>query len=96
MKKRLRKKLGVGEFEELVFDFFAEVEDAENQEIFDNFLAAIEAAEFCCEGTWDAEGIDLYVSTGLRDTDNEARKVAFAEKISTISGLKNVKMSDLF
>ena len=96
MKKRLRKKLGVGEFEEMVFDFFAKVSDATNEEVFNKFLEAIEAADFCCEGTWDEEAVDLYVSTGLKNTDNEARKVKFMEAVAAITELSEAKASDLY
>lgn len=96
MKKRLRKKLGVGEFEEMVFDFYAKVSDAGNEEIFNKFLAALEDADFCCEGTWDEEAVDLYVSTGLKNTENEARKAKFMEAVAAISELTEVKASDLY
>lgn len=95
MKKRLRKKLGVGEFTELGFEFYATVADADDQSTLDAFCDLIDECEFYCEGTWDDDGADLFISTGLIDMENEERKAKFAEKVANIAGLSNIKISEL-
>lgn len=95
MKKRLRKKLGVGEFTELGFEFYATLADAEDKAAFDAFIDLIEECEFYCEGTWDDDGADLFISTGLVGMENEERKAKFAEKVAAIAGLSNIQISEL-
>ncbi len=95
MKKRLRKKLGVGEFKELGFEFYATIADADDKKVFDAFIDLIEECEFYCEGTWDDDGADLFVSTGYVGMENEERKAKFAEKVAAIEGLSNVRISEM-
>ena len=96
MKKRLRKKLGVGEFTELGFEFYATIADADDQKTLDAFCDLVDACEFYCEGTWDDDGADLFISTGLIDMENEERKAEFTEKVAAIEGLSNIRISELF
>lgn len=95
MKKRLRKKLGVGEFTELGFEFYATLADADDKKTFDAFINLIEDYEFYCEGTWDDDGADLFISTGFKGMDNEERKAGFAGKVAAIEGLSNIRISEL-
>lgn len=95
MKKRLRKKLGVGEFTELGFEFYATLADADDKAAFDAFIDLIEECEFYCEGTWDDDGADLFISTGFAGMENEDRKAKFAEKVAGINGLSNIRISEL-
>ena len=98
MKKRLRKKLMVGEFRELGFEFSADIEgldEAGNEALFDQFAALIDDCEFYCEGAWGDEDVDLYISTGVINSDNEKRRAGFAEKIAALKGFANLKIGEL-
>ena len=86
MKKRLRKKLRVGEFTDLVFTLSGKLnpmDEAGEDAFFDRFFDLMEDNGCCLSGTIGLEDFDLAVITGPVNTDNEARREAILE------GLKN-------
>ncbi len=93
MKKRLRKKLHVGEFTDLCFTLTGKLkamdEEAEDQ-FFAEFFELAGALGFCLEGTIGGGEIDLEVITGPADSSNDVRREAF------LAGLKELEAIEEF
>ncbi len=98
MKKRLRKKLRIGEFRELSFLLkgkLAEMDEATENAFFEKFFTL---AEDCClalEGTFCAGEFDLEVITGQIGLQNEARREAFLEGVKALPEITEFDATEL-
>ncbi len=93
MKKRLRKKLHVGEFTDLCFTLSGKLKamDEETEDrFFTSFFGLAGELGFCLEGTIGGGEIDLEVITGHAGFANEERREAF------LTGLKELKEIEEF
>ena len=98
MKKRLRKKLGLGEFRELCFDVnctIGELSEEAEDALFDQVIAVLEKHDMYCYGCLEDRKLELVVSTGLVDTDNESRYEAAKQDLAAVSGLNDLEVSGL-
>ena len=98
MKKRLRKKLGLKEFQELGFAIccnVAEMDEAAEDALFDRIIALFEKYEMHCGGFFDANHLDLEVCTGLVNTDNQARYEAAKAEFMQLEGLSDIEITEL-
>ncbi len=98
MKKRLRKKLGLKEFQELGFAIccnVAEMDEAAEDALFDQIIALFEKYEMHCGGFFDANHLDLEVCTGLVNTDNQARYEAAKAEFMKLEGLSDIEITEL-
>lgn len=99
MKKRLRKKLGVKEFQELHFTVsckVAEMDEAAEDALFDKIIDIVEKHEMHCGGYFDTGILELEICTGYVDTDNQSRYEAAKAEISALEGLSELEISELF
>jgi len=93
MKKRLRKKLHVGEFTDLCFTLSGKLKamDEETEDrFFTSFFGLAGELGFCLEGTIGGGEIDLEVITGQAGFANEERREAF------LTGLKELQEIEEF
>lgn len=98
MKKRLRKKLGIGEYRELCFEFsgkLKEMSDEESDQFIDRFVELVKSCEFCCHGAFGDGEISLCIETGVKDTDNEERRQKFLAGVNAISEISEVSATEL-
>jgi len=98
MKKRLRKKLHVGEFADLRFTLTGKVTGVTEADADDFYTELFQAvAEFgcCLNGTVGTEAFDLEVITGPVNTDNDARKDALVAALKANSHVAEVNASEL-
>ncbi len=98
MKKRLRKKLCVGEFQVLGFDFYAEYADMDGSALgafVDKMVDKLDEMAMYSGGSFENGKIDLYVVCGSAQEDNAAKKEAFVKFMSECPELKNIKAGDL-
>ncbi len=85
MKKRLRKKLKLAEFQELGFfvaGSFNQVEDAVLDMFFERIIKFSEENNMQCGGGYNAEEFEIFVNTGLAGKDNEASRQKFIDFIA--------------
>ena len=88
MKKRLRKKLRVGEFTELSFVLTGKIapqEEAAQEAFLENFFQAVADCGCCLNGVFSAEDFDLEVITGPVGSDNEARREELLAKLKEMT-----------
>ncbi len=98
MKKRLRKKLGVGEFLELEFALtgkLVEMEEEAEVEFFERFFDLCEEFDFGLDGAFGDDSFDLAVITGFVGTENEERRAAFLEKLKDFKEITEFDASNL-
>ncbi len=98
MKKRLRKKLGIGEFRELFFDVnctVAEMPEEAEAEFFEKVIALLEKHDMYCHGCLDGRSLELVVSTGLIDTDNQSRYEEAKKELAVLEGLSDLEIGEL-
>ena len=80
MKKRLRKKLKLAEFQELGFfatGSFNAIEDTELDMFFERLIEFVESHDMQCGGGYNSDEFEVFVNTGLAGDDNEAGRQAF-------------------
>lgn len=96
MKKRLRKKLNVGEFTKMCFLFTAEYTCEDDESLWDRFVAKVEELEMLCMGYWDEGVIELCFETGPVNTQEADRRAAFIAWINQQPEYKNLTIGELF
>ncbi len=98
MKKRLRKKLGLGEFRELCFDVnctIGEMSEEAEDALFDQVIEVFEKNDMYCYGCLEECKLELVVSTGTLDNDNEARYEAAKKDLAALAGLNDLEIGEL-
>ncbi|WP_176013240.1 50S ribosome-binding protein YggL [Victivallis sp. Marseille-Q1083] len=98
MKKRLRKKLRVGEFKELCFEFsgkLTEMDDAASDAFIDKFVELVEHCQLCCHGVFGDGEIELCMETGPVDTDNAERRQAFLDGLKELPQITSFEATEL-
>jgi uncharacterized protein YggL (DUF469 family) len=98
MKKRLRKKLFLGEFKELGFDLKAEVKlpsEAELDAFWQKFVAKIEELELHCSGAFGEATLDLFVLVGKPGTEEVERRGKFLAWLQEQPEVSNVVAGEL-
>ena len=98
MKKRLRKKLGMGEYRELGFELsgnLIEMDEEQGDAVFQRFVALVDSFGMYCGGAWDDKGFDLYVATGLVGTQNAERRETFLNQFKEFKEVSDFKAGDL-
>ncbi|WP_176012445.1 50S ribosome-binding protein YggL [Victivallis sp. Marseille-Q1083] len=98
MKKRLRKKLQVGEFFVPAFTLEAtlkELDDAEMDQLYDRFIELLQAQELRCYGGWCDEHLYMTISTGPVGHDNEERRLRFLESLGSLQEIVSFNASEL-
>ncbi len=91
MKKRLRKKKCVGEFQEMGFQLdatYPEHSEAELDALMDQFLLKIEELGMYCGGGFCKDRLDLFVCTGRIGTGEAERREALVAYLNGIDGIK--------
>ncbi|MPN19553.1 hypothetical protein SDC9_166924 [bioreactor metagenome] len=84
MKKRLRKKWGVGEFYRPWFAFTAEIKplaDGDQANFVARFIAEAEMRDLRCEGNIGDIELTVYIETGRLATRNAERRQEFLDAI---------------
>lgn len=101
MKKRLRKKKGLKEFQEAGFEFFANFKCEDEDQFINEFSAIVEKhkvffqGHFCdCEQEGGEEHIEGFVTVGLITTSLNERRDAFVKDLTEKLALTNVKTGD--
>jgi uncharacterized protein YggL (DUF469 family) len=99
MKKRLRKKYRIGEFQELCFEisceFNAPCDSAEYVHFCDHFIQeAIEANGLVCSGLL-APSVNLSAYINGRGKTTEAQREAVLAWLEKTEGAANIKVSEL-
>ena len=98
MKKRLRKKLHLGEYQVLGFQLSA-VYPARSDEELDvltgQLLDFLEEHEMSCSGTVGEVELDLFVVTGTVAVDGEAKRRELQEFVRALPGLEQVETGEL-
>ena len=85
MKKRLRKKLKLAEFQELGFfvaGTFNKIDDPALDMFFERIIQFAEENNMQCGGGYNAEEFEIFVNTGLAGKDNEAARQKFVDFIA--------------
>ena len=98
MKKRLRKKLHLGEFTDLVFTVtgtVSGVEEADSNAFYTKLFQAVAECGCCLNGVIEPTKFDLEVITGPRDTDNAARREELIGKLKADPHIQDLNASDL-
>ncbi len=98
MKKRLRKKLHLGEFTDLCFTLNGKLKpmtEEEEDAFFETFFELAASAGFALEGTIGGDGFDLEVITGPADTSNDMRREAFLAAIKELEAITEFDASTL-
>ncbi len=98
MKKRLRKKLMVGEFKELDFALtgnLIEMDEETEVAFFERFFDLCEEFDFGLDGAFGQDSFDLAVLTGVIGTQNEERRAAFLEKLKDFKEITGFDASNL-
>ena len=86
MKKRFRKKFGVGEFYRPWFVVSAELApmgEGDQAAFVDRFIAAAEALDMVCDGAIGETDLEVALDTGRIATANEARRCQFIEQVKS-------------
>ncbi len=96
MKKRLRKKLNVGEFAKMCFLFTADYECDDEDALWCRFADKVEELELLCTGMWDEGKIELCFEAGAVGTGEEERRTALVEWIKDQPEYKDVIIGELF
>lgn len=97
MKKRLRKKLHRGEFQELGFFLkvkYAEMPDEEFDRFIDGVIDKIGSLGLECGGRFDVTELELFVTTGLVNTDEASKRQAVLDFMNSLPGVTSVEGSD--
>jgi uncharacterized protein len=72
LNRRQRKKLHLGEFQEMGFplhwEFRETLDEKARDQFFDSFVSMLESRGLCCAGGFSAEGCDLFVARLGRGT----------------------------
>ena len=87
MKKRLRKKLHVGEYADMYFTMtgkFTGVEDDKADDLYTEIFQMVADCGCCLNGMISPDEFDLEVITGVIDTDNAARREALIAKFKGV------------
>jgi len=97
VKKRLRKKLRLAEFQELGFEVFFRVADNTTDDIFDGvvdaFIAhAIEANGLMCGGGGKNPEWNVFVTLDRRGSVTEEHCQAVQKWLETCSGVKEIRI----
>ena len=100
MKKRLRKKLHRGEFQELGFDVRFQVTDDISEEAFDSavdaFISqAIEANGLLCGGGGKKPEWDVFVTLGRRGSVTEEHRQAVQQWLAARPEVKETQVGPL-
>ncbi|MEI8247232.1 MAG: 50S ribosome-binding protein YggL [Lentisphaerota bacterium] len=102
MRKRLRKKLFLREFQELGFDLKAKMnlpDEAALDAFWTKFVEQVEANNVHCHGAFGNEEFDMFVMVGQTGPDAEERKTKFIEWLKTqpeVSELTAGELVDAF
>ncbi len=98
MKKRLRKKKRLGEFQEFGFYLDAEYDEIKDESKFDDFidrvLDMIEDNGFVCGGKFLEEQFDGFLSLSNPSLELESQKKALLESLKSISEIKKAEVSE--
>ena len=98
MKKRLRKKLHVGEYADMYFTMtgkFTGVEDDKADDLYTEIFQMVADCGCCLNGMISPDEFDLEVITGVIDTDNAARREALIAKFKAHANVSEVNASEL-
>ena len=93
MKKRLRKKLHLGEFTDRLFTMTAKVTgvtEVDSDVFYTDLFQTVAECGCCLNGVAGTTSFDLEVITGPRGTDNEARREELIGRLKA-----NPKIQDL-
>lgn len=95
-KRRLRKKLRVGEFQEFGFSVSASIANAENRdEMLDRLMDEI-AAQGLVFGGWSSnESVEGFVALATRGSATEEHRKAVEEWLKAQPGVTDVEVSEL-
>lgn len=98
MKKPLRKKLRVVEFQELGFDLCFQssddVPDAELETFWDAFIAAVEARGLMCGGACGRDW-DIFVAHFRRGSATEGDRQALVAWLNAHPGVRDIRLGQL-
>lgn len=98
MKKRLRKKLHLGEFTDLVFTMTAKVTgvtEVNSNAFYTDLFQTVAECGCCLNGVAGPTKFDLEVITGPRDTDNAARREELIGKLKANPNIQDLNASEL-
>lgn len=98
MKKRLRKKLHVGEYKDLYFTMtgkFTGVADDKADDLYTEIFQMVADCGCCLNGMISPDEFDLEVITGTVDTDNAARREQLIAKLQAHANVAEVNASEL-
>jgi len=97
MKKRLRKKLRLGEFQELGFDVFFRVVDNTPDDVFDGvvdafILQAIETNGLSCGGGGKNSEWNVFVTLDRRGSATDEHRQAVQRWLETCPEVKEIRI----
>ena len=98
MKKRLRKKLHLGEFTDRLFTMTAKVTgvtDINSENFYTDLFHTVAECGCCLNGVAGTESFDLEVITGPRNTDNEARREELIARLQAHPNIRDLKATEL-
>ena len=98
MKKRLRKKLGLGEYTRLTFTLEAKLKELDDEgmdALYNRFIELLEKFECECDGGWCDQELFMTISTGLIGNDNAERRLRFLEALSQFDEITEFDASEL-
>ena len=98
MKKRLRKKLHVGEFTDLYFTMTGKIsgiEDGKADYFYTEIFQIVADCGCCLNGMISPDEFDLEVITGTINTDNAARREALIAKFQAHPNISEVNATEL-
>ncbi len=101
MKKRLRKKKGLKEFQEAGFEFFANFKCESEDQFVNEFSAIVEKHDVffqghCCDCEQEGgeEHIEGFVNMGRIEASLNERRDAFVKELTDKLALSNVKTGE--
>ena len=98
MKKRLRKKHGIGEFYQPWFTFEAELKpmaDPDQADFVARFIAEAEKRDLLCDGAISAADISVAIDTGRLATRNAERRQEFLDVVGKWEVFTHIDASEL-
>lgn len=98
MKKRLRKKMHVGEFKEFGFYLDGEYDEIKDESKFDDFidrvLDAIEDNGLICGGSFHDERFEAFITLEDPRLDIEEPKKILQDSLKSIPEIKKAEVSE--
>ena len=98
MKKRLRKKFGIGEFYRPWFTFEADLKpmnDGDQAEFVARFIAEAEKHDLVCEGAIGDNDLSVVIETGRLATRNAERRREFLDAVGQWEVFAHIDASEL-